>query len=155
VGFYGIMERVQFLLGLCSYSKNIIYILIKEKFEGRHGTVYRYKMKAEASYLIEMIRDTVDMFATVKPKFIASSNTLCVYWSIEHDADTMFDMFESPAEMDIYLKLICDSFEENFKGQELLISKGMGPTYNDGKMYASIYLQYQPILKDRDNIYVY
>jgi hypothetical protein len=66
----------------------------------------------------------------------------------------MFDMFQTKKEMKDYLQILRESFAQCFRGDELLISQGMEPTYsNDNNIYACIYLCYQPILRNRGNGY--
>ena len=106
-------------------------------------------MNSKTRYLVGLVQDTADIFCSRKPEINVSYDTICIYWPIPHDAEQIFNMFESKKEMNDYLQVLRKSFAESFKKYELLINEGIGPTYTDDNIYACIYLEYQPILKNR------
>ena len=96
-------------------------------------------------FLITQIKDTIDMFATRIPIFyMKDSDNQCIsiMWNVEHNQDSLWEIFESKQCMEKYFDDIKFFFEEEYPNLELGIKIDVVPIIIDDEMYSRIILYY-------------
>jgi len=98
-------------------------------------------------YIINLVTDTVELFADTVPKIIKIDSGICAYWPLNLDDDTIAE-----PKLKTYFEYLKDIFENEFQRLKMRITYSLQKIKNSDEIYSCVFLEYQSIINHRDAI---
>ena len=98
-------------------------------------------------YIINLVTDTVELFAHTVPKIIKIDSGICAYWPLNLDGDTIVE-----PKLQTYFEYMKDIFENEFQRLKMRITYSLQKIKNSDEIYSCVFLEYQSIINHRDAI---
>lgn len=113
-------------------------------------------MDIQAYYIIFHIKDTIEWIVSRKPElYQMGPNYVALFWKIDTNQDTVYDMFNSSDDMDIYYNQLKNLFEQEYPTLYLDVKYTHGPVELDNNMYSRIvYYYYHRSFKNSNVFFV-
>jgi hypothetical protein len=96
-------------------------------------------------YIVSQVKDTIDMFSNRLPDYYetnSSQNYVSIYWNVDLNQDSLWDMFESKRNMETYFNDIKYFFETDYPEYELGIKIDIVPICIQSDLYGRVILYY-------------
>jgi hypothetical protein len=112
------------------------------------------KMEVQTYNLLTIIKGSIQWIVSRNPRFYHyEDNYVALFWNIEPDQDSVYDMFNSKNDMEFYSKHIKQSFEKEYPNLILNVKYTFGPIEIDNSMYSRIIFYYNDSSYQNTNIF--